>query len=105
MKRAADVQEEEPAGKVQKPLPDDQGEPWTCKKCNNVNWPLRTVCNNKACKAPGPWTCPACGNRNFELRMFCNRKSCGIPRPANMGGTGASFGGKGCQAIVPMIQP
>lgn len=67
-------------------MPEGQGEPWTCKQCQNQNWPLRTTCNNKKCGAPGPWTCPACGNKNLEKRMVCNRKSCCLPRPANMGG-------------------
>ena len=29
---------------------------WTCLACNNVNWPLRTVCNNRLCKQPRPPT-------------------------------------------------
>lgn len=54
---------------------------WSCKECQNVNWPLRTVCNNKKCNAAGPWTCPACQNKNFQGRMVCNRSNCGQPRP------------------------
>jgi len=86
MKRAGNFGGE-PEAKVQKDVPEGQGEPWTCNHCQNVNWPLRTTCNNKKCGAPGPWTCPSCGNKNFQNRMACNRKSCGIPRPAHLGGS------------------
>merc|ERR1719375_2376005 len=81
---------------------------WTCGTCGNVNWPLRTTCNNKACGLPrdmasysevspqegggtdggsseghpeGSWTCLVCNNVNWPLRTVCNRKNCGEPRP------------------------
>lgn len=77
------------------PPPEGQGEPWTCRQCQNVNWPLRTTCNNKQCKAPGPWTCPSCSNRNFQGRMVCNKPQCRQPNPM------AATGG-GCMGGPPM---
>merc|ERR1712080_376439 len=76
---------------------------WTCKDCQNVNWPLRTVCNNKKCNALGPWTCGSCGNKNFQGRDVCNRRTCGLPRPEGRDATpvgptnggGAYVSGKG----------
>lgn len=77
--------------------PEGQGEQWTCKECQNVNWPLRSSC--KRCNAPGPWTCPVCDNRNFQGRMECNRKSCRQPRPGALGASDppGSWSCKGCQ--------
>jgi len=61
---------------------------WVCKQCNNVNWPLRSVCNKKECGALGPWTCPSCGNKNFQGRDVCNKRTCGLPRPDDAPGPG-----------------
>lgn len=27
---------------------------WKCVSCNNINWPMRTTCNNKQCGLPKP---------------------------------------------------
>lgn len=68
---------------------------WACPKCNNVNWPKRTTCNNKECLAPRPgvggvnqgghpegsWSCPTCGNVNWPQRSKCNKQGCETPRP------------------------
>eukprot|EP00931_Biecheleriopsis_adriatica_P069494 TRINITY_DN43330_c0_g1_i1.p1 TRINITY_DN43330_c0_g1~~TRINITY_DN43330_c0_g1_i1.p1 ORF type:complete len:260 (+),score=50.23 TRINITY_DN43330_c0_g1_i1:84-782(+) len=94
-----------PTAKVQKAAPEGQGENWICKQCGNENWPLRTVCNKKECRAPGPWTCGSCGNKNFQGRMVCNRKSCGLPRPAAPGEMVMSMQpmGGGCMAMPPRM--
>jgi len=69
----------------------ENGESWTCPKCNNVNYEGRTVCNMRSCKAvkPGmpepspaePWICPGCGNENYATRVFCNLRKCQQARP------------------------
>merc|ERR1719387_2104977 len=78
---------------------------WTCKECQNVNWPLRTVCNNKSCNALGPWKCPSCGNKNFQGRDVCNKKSCGIPRPDNVEPIGKGGAGKGSPPVQVIVLP
>jgi|EP00927_Polykrikos_kofoidii_P077297 hypothetical protein len=84
---------------------------WVCSSCSNVNWPLRTSCNNKSCNlarevtdagpppkpacvpakqtgsAPeGSWVCASCSNTNWPLRTTCNNKQCGLPREQADGG-------------------
>lgn len=71
---------------------------WTCPHCGNVNWPRRTVCNNKRCMRPkvegatgpmdastppGSWVCPLCQNINWPKRTSCNR--CKASKGAVMG--------------------
>jgi len=78
---------------------------WVCTACQNVNFPLRKVCNNKGCALPreqadggeptstgrhtasgpgsaqpGSWVCAGCHNVNFPLRTVCNNKQCGLAR-------------------------
>merc|ERR1712146_148590 len=89
-----------------------------CAGCQNLNWPMRTVCNTKSCQLPreqaevvpvvqggkgagkaGSWTCSSCGNLNWPLRTICNK--CGLPKevasitPAAMDATGIASGGGG----------
>lgn len=92
MKRAGDFGGMPEAKMQMMVAPGQQGETWTCKDCQNVNWPLRTICNQKNCGSPGPWTCPACSNKNFQGRMVCNRKGCGLPRQ-DLGGGYSPMGG------------
>lgn len=83
---------------------------WVCSGCKNVNWPMRTSCNNKKCglareyaddgppcpkadKAPdGSWICSMCSNINWPLRSSCNNKKCGLPREQVDGGAPPNAG-------------
>lgn len=69
---------------------------WICKKCANVNWPLRTSCKKcdisrdegdpaylQMCAATGEnpagsWLCSGCQNVNWPKRTSC--KKCSLPR-------------------------
>lgn len=83
---------------------------WACSGCGNINWPLRSSCNNKQCQMPrsqadqpmpaitvgggggkggggkgetppdGSWVCAGCKNVNWPLRSTCNKKGCGLAR-------------------------
>lgn len=99
---------------------------WVCTGCQNINWPLRTTCNNKTCGLPreqvdggpppiavssthgipgmnpaGSWTCTVCGNTNWPLRQTCNNKSCGLPRDQVDGGT-PQVSNNGANATTPV---
>lgn len=76
---------------------------WSCKGCQNMNWPLRTKC--KKCEMPreegdqnyhgfcaasgqnppGSWICTGCQNVNWPLRTSC--KKCSTSRELVDGGT------------------
>jgi len=91
---------------------------WCCPGCNNVNWPLRTTCNNKTCGLPraaaeqavpgapaGSWTCKGCQNVNWPLRSTCNNKSCGLPRDQADGGPPARAAVTFGRVIPPAASP
>merc|ERR1712165_617806 len=76
---------------------------WVCPSCGNLNYPHRTVCNDKNCghprpsgnenvgnvpqhrsatgNPPGSWVCPACQNVNWPHREVCNISTCGQAKP------------------------